>query len=79
MRPERAETERSERPLPRMRSRSAVIGPVRATDAASPVLERAAAAERAYVMKDVRRLGLVSAVMLVLLVASGFGVDLLLR
>jgi len=55
------------------------MGPVRATDAASPVLERAAAAERTYVMKDVRRLGLVAAVMLVLLVASGFAVETLLR
>jgi len=79
VRPERADAERSDRPLPRMRSRSAATGPVRATDAASPVLERAAAAERAYVMKDVRRLGLVSAVMLVLLVDSGFGVEALLR
>jgi hypothetical protein len=52
---------------------------VRATDAASPVLERAAAAERTYVMKDVRRLGLVAAVMLVLLIASGVGVDRLLK
>lgn len=77
-RPERAEAERSDRPLPR-RPRSAVTGPVRATDAASPVLERAAAAERTYVMKDVRRLGLVALVMLVLLVASGFGVEALLR
>lgn len=77
-RPERAEVERSDRPLPR-RSRSAVTGPVRATDAASPVLERAAAAERTYVMKDVRRLGLVAAVMFVLLIASGVGVDRLLK
>jgi hypothetical protein len=75
----RTDAERSERPLTRMRSRSAVMGPVRATDAASPVLERAAAAERTYVMKDVRRLGLVAAVMLVLLVASGFAVETLLR
>jgi hypothetical protein len=73
-RPERAELERSDRPLPR-RSRSAVTGPVRATDAASPVLERAAAAERSYVMKDVRRLGLVAGVMLLLLIASGFAVS----
>lgn len=74
VRPERAEVVRSDRPLPR-RSRSAVSGPVLATDAASPVLERAAAAERTYVMKDVRRLGVVAAVMLLLLVASGFGVE----
>lgn len=70
----RAERAEVDRPLPR-RSRATVTGPVRATDAASPVLERAAAAERTYVMKDARRLGLVAAVMLVLLVASGFGVD----
>ena len=73
-RPERTEVERSDRPLPR-RSRSAATGPVRATDAASPVRERAAAAERTYVMKDARRLALVAAVMLVLLIASGFGVE----
>lgn len=73
-RPQRVEAERSDRPLPR-RSRSAASGPVRATDAASPVLERAATAERTYVMKDARRLGLVAAVVLLLLVASGFGVD----
>lgn len=78
MRTERADVERSDRPPPR-RSRSAVTGPVRATDAASPVLERAAAAERTYVMKDARRLGLVAAVMLVLLIVSGIGVDRLLK
>lgn len=76
-RPERAEGERAERPL-RLRSRAAT-GPVRATDAPSPVLERAATAERTYVMKDFGRLGKVVAVMLALLVASGFGVDRLLR
>ncbi len=75
----RSERTEAERPLPRMRSRSAAPGPVRATDAASPVLERAAAAERTYVMRDVRRLGLVAAVMLALLVASGFGVSWFLQ
>lgn len=73
MRAERSDVPRSERPS-RPRSRAA-IGPLRATDAASPVLERAAAAERAYVVKDSRRLGIVVAVMLVLLTASGIAVE----
>jgi len=75
-RPERPE-ERAERPL-RLRSR-APTGPVRATDAASPVLERAATAERTYVMRDFGRLGKVVVVMLALLVASGFAVNSLPR
>jgi len=73
-RPDRTEGERPAR----LRSRQA-MGPVRATDPASPVLERAATAERTYVVRDFGRLGKVAAVMLALLVASGFGVDLLLR
>jgi hypothetical protein len=67
-RPERGQRQR----------RSALTGPVRATDAPSPVLQRAAEAEHAYVMKDARRLGLVAAIMLGLLVVSGLAVDRLL-
>jgi hypothetical protein len=76
---ERVERERVDRPA-RPRYRGAPIGPTaRAIGEASPTLERAAAAERTYVMRDFQRLGAVVAVMLVLLVASGFGVQLLLR
>jgi hypothetical protein len=77
---ERVERERVDRPA-RPRYRGAPIGAAtaRAIGEASPTLERAAVAERTYVMKDFRRLGIVVAVMLVLLVASGFGVQLLLR
>lgn len=74
-RAERPESGRHERAL----RRRALTGPVRATDEPSPVLERAATAEHTYVMRDVRRLAIVAAVMTALLVASGFGVDRLLR
>jgi hypothetical protein len=51
-----------------------------ATHAPTPVFERAAAAaERTYVLKDFGRLGKVVAVMLALLVVSGFAVEQLLR
>lgn len=72
----REDEPRGERTTARRRSQPA--GPVRATDEASPVLARAAAAEHSYVMKDARRLGLVSVIMFALLAASGFVVDRLL-
>lgn len=76
--PEAVEPARAERPA-RLRSRPPVAGTALATAEASPILERAAAIERGYVMKDVGRLGKVIAVMLALLVASGLAVDRLLR
>jgi len=72
-------------PRPRKRARSSAtcaIGPVsggRAIGEPSPALERAAVAERAYVVKDFGRLGKGIAAMLALLVASGLVVNALLR
>lgn len=54
-------------------------GAARAIGAPSPTLERAAAAERAFVVKDFRRIGIVVALMAVLLVASDLAVNALLR
>ncbi len=73
-RPERVERERPER---RTRYRGAPLPPggARATGAASPTLERAAALERGYVVKDFGRLGKVVVAILVLLGASGFVVN----
>jgi len=42
-------------------------------------MQKAAALERAYVVKDFRRIGIVVAAMLLLLVLSGFGINLFLR
>jgi hypothetical protein len=53
-------------------------GVARAAGEPSPVLEREAERERAYVTKDFRRIGLVVAVMLVLLVLSDIAVNALL-
>jgi hypothetical protein len=55
------------------------FGAPRAVGAPSNSLERAAALERAYVVKDFRRIGIVVAAMLLLLVLSGFGINLFLR
>ena len=55
------------------------FGAPRAIGAPSSALERAAALERAYVVKDFRRIGVVVAAMLLLLVLSGFGINLFLR
>jgi hypothetical protein len=53
-------------------------GVARAMGEPSPILEREAAEERAYVTKDFRRIGLVVAVMVVLLVVSDIAVNALL-
>jgi hypothetical protein len=58
---------------------SARPGVTRATGAPSAGLERAAAWERTYVVKDFRRLGIVIAAMLALLAASGIAVNQLVR
>lgn len=73
-RPERVERERPER---RTRYRGAPLPPggARATGDASPALERAAALERGYVVKDFGRLGKVVVAVLVLLGVSGFVVN----
>jgi hypothetical protein len=53
-------------------------GVARAAGEPSPTLEREAARERAFVTKDFRRIGIVVAVMLVLLVLSDVAVNALL-
>ncbi|HEX9494178.1 MAG TPA: hypothetical protein VGA38_00275 [Candidatus Limnocylindria bacterium] len=53
-------------------------GVARAAGDASPVLEREASQERAYVVKDFRRIGIVVAIMLALLVVSDVAVNALL-
>ena len=53
-------------------------GVARAVGEPSPTLEREAAQERAFVTKDFRRIGVVVAVMLVLLVLSDIAVNALL-
>ena len=59
----------------RARSRLAHVDGARATGEPSAALERAAALERGHVVKDSRRLAITIAVMLALLVASGFAVN----
>ena len=82
--PERSErVEREESPVPRPAARPAHrpargaarptrAGFSRASGDASAALQRAAIAERTFVSKDFRRLGLVIVVCAVLLVVSGF-------
>lgn len=53
-------------------------GVARAIGEPSPVLEREAAQERAFVTKDFRRIGIVIAVMVVLLIVSDLAVNALL-
>jgi hypothetical protein len=53
-------------------------GSARAIGEPSPLLEREAAQERAYVVKDFRRIGVVVAIMLALLVVSDIAVNALL-
>lgn len=53
-------------------------GPPRASGEPSPVLEREAERERAFVVKDFRRIGVVVAIMAVLLVLSDIAVNALL-
>jgi hypothetical protein len=77
-RPERVEKEHPER-RPRYRGAPLPSGGARAVGEASPTLERAAALERSYVVKDFGRLGKVIIVILVLLGASGFVVNTLLK
>ncbi len=54
-------------------------GTSRAIGEPSAALQKAAAWERAYVVKDFRRIGVTVAFMLLLLALSGFGVNALLR
>lgn len=51
----------------------------RATGAPSGALQKAAAWERGYVVKDFRRIAVVVAIMLVLLLVSGVAVSALLK
>jgi hypothetical protein len=53
-------------------------GVARAVGEPSPSLEREAAQERAFVTKDFRRIGIVIAVMVVLLILSDIAVNALL-
>ncbi|HET7700125.1 MAG TPA: hypothetical protein VFM06_04570 [Candidatus Limnocylindria bacterium] len=60
-------------------ARSSRTGYSRASGAPSQALERAAVAERTFVVKDFRRLGIIVGIALGLLVASGLVEALLLR
>lgn len=64
---------------PRYRGAPPAPGSAYAVGAPSATLERAAAMERGFVMKDFRRLGLVAGVMLALLVGSAIAVNALVR
>ncbi len=77
-RPDRNERERAER-RPRYRGAPLPPGGSHAIGEASPTLERAAALERGYVVKDFGRLSKVVVGVLVLLVASGFAVSALVK
>jgi hypothetical protein len=72
-------TERPERV--RVRSRGAPLPPggARAIGEPSPTLERAAALERAYVVKDFGRLGKVIVAVLALLVATGVAINTFIK
>ena len=72
-------TERAERPRARYRGAPLPPGGSRAMGAPSPSLERAAALERAYVVKDFGRLAKVVVAVLALLVATGFAESLLIK
>lgn len=61
----------------RPRARVARSGTPRAVGEPSAALERAALAERTFVLRDSRRLAMVVAAMMALLVASGFVVNAL--
>lgn len=61
----------------RARSKVARSGVARAVGEPSASLERAALAERTFVLRDSRRLAIVVAAMMALLVASGFVVNAL--
>jgi hypothetical protein len=78
-RAEREERARPERARPRYRGAPLPPGGAHAVGAPSPTLERAAALERAFVVKDFGRLGKVALLMLALLVASGFAVNALVK
>lgn len=80
-RPERVERERADRGERRARYRGAPPSPggSRAIGEASPTLERAAALERGYVVKDFGRLGKVVVAVLVLLGLSGVVVNALVK
>ena len=69
----------SERVRPRYRGAPPPPGGGHAIGQASPTLERAAVLERIYVVKDFGRLVKVIALVLALLVASGFVVNTLVR
>lgn len=73
-RPEREERERADK-RPRYRGAPLPPGGSHAIGEASPTLERAAAIERGYVVKDFRRLAVVIVIVLILLIASGFVVN----
>jgi len=72
-------TERGERVRGRSRGAPLPPGGAHAIGEPSPTLERAAALERAYVVKDFGRLGKVIIAMLVLLVASGVAVNAFIK
>ena len=72
-------TERAERPRARYRGAPLPPGGAHAVGDPSPTLERAAALERAYVVKDFGRLAKVVVAVLVLLVATGFVTNALIK
>ncbi|HEU5287105.1 MAG TPA: hypothetical protein VFV20_01770 [Candidatus Limnocylindria bacterium] len=79
--PARAEREeaRAPRPSTHRPSRGSRTGYARAVGAPSQALERAAVMERGFVLKDFRRLGLVVAVALALLIVAGFLESVLIK
>lgn len=74
-----AQRERPERARARHRGAPPPPGGARAIGVPSPTLERAAAAERTYVVKDFRRLAVVVGLVLLLLAASGVAVSALFK
>lgn len=74
------ETRDTYRDPQRARARGRVVraGAPRAVGEASPALERTAHLERAFVVKDFRRLVITVVAMLALLAASGFAVNALI-
>lgn len=71
--------ERADRPRPRYRGAPGSAGGARAVGDPSPALDKAAALERGYVVKDFARLGKVVAVTLILLIVGGFAAESLVR
>lgn len=79
--PARAEREETRPPRPSTHrpSRGSRTGYARAAGAPSQALERAAVMERGFVLKDFRRLAVVVAVALAMLIVAGFLESVLIK